>query len=141
MGGSGTSFLLRMRAFVGIRLLLRLAGRGLSLLRRRRVNPVGGLIHVQFARNLIRGRLELLDSFAQTTGNLWNTLGTKNQKDGQEYEYEFERSQASHNSAGWNRSIVRSVSEHTTIRLFSGSSASSDNNGWGAVWGMPIFDS
>lgn len=114
-----------MGAFVGIRLrlLLRLTRSGLALLGRRRMDAIGRLVDIQLAGNLVRRGLEFLDALAQSTGYLGDTLGSENQEDGQEYEYKFKRSQASHVSAGWKRSIVQSVSELTTIRLFSGSSA------------------
>lgn len=76
-----------MSAFVRVRLLLRLTRSGLPLLRRSRMNPVGRLVDVQLAGNLIGGRFELLDTFAQTAGNLRDPFGSKNQEDGQEYEY------------------------------------------------------
>lgn len=74
-----------MGAFVGIRLLLGLTRSGLALLRWRGMNPVGRLIHVQLAGDLICSRLELLYSLAQPSSDFRDTLGAKDEQNGQEY--------------------------------------------------------
>lgn len=108
------------------------------------MNPVCRLVHIELARDLIRGRLEFLDTLTQPASNLRNSLGSENEQDGQEYEYEFKRSQASHVSAGWKRSEVQLVSVQTTIRLFGGSSSPSSENPYGVrSWvqsPVPIFE-
>ena len=51
------------------------------------MDPVRGLIDVELPGNLIGGRFELPDTFSQTTRNLRDALGSKDQEDGQKYEY------------------------------------------------------
>ncbi len=64
------------------------------------MHPVGRLIHIQFPRDLICSRLEFLNALAEAASDLRNTFSSKNEQNGQEYEDEFERSQASHDSTG-----------------------------------------
>lgn len=81
------------------------------------------LIDVELPGDLIRSRLEFLDPLPQTAGDFWNALGSKDEQDGQENEYEFKRSQASHMSAGWKRSEVRVMCGQQRYDVAGGSSA------------------
>jgi hypothetical protein len=83
------------------------------------------LIDVELPGDLIRGRLEFLDPLSQTAGDFRNALGSKDEQDGQENEYEFKRSQASHMSAGWNRSEVRVMCGQQRYDVAGGSYATS----------------
>ncbi len=64
--------------------------------RRRSLNPLGAVIHLELVGDVPGGRFEFANALAQTSGDLWNTLGAKYQEYHQEYQGDFYWSEGSH---------------------------------------------